>query len=61
MKNAITTLLQSIVKFFDGERIRREENDAYLNEATSIYDLEMRMRSIDQKNSQRTFAGGLAW
>ncbi|WP_099866833.1 DUF3563 family protein [Pararhizobium haloflavum] len=43
MKN----IIQRMNRLFDGSP-RRDRENAYLNGATSIVDLEMRMREIDQ-------------
>lgn len=41
-------------RFFAGDPAREREN-AYLNEATSLVDLEMRMRDIDRGRFRNKF------
>lgn len=50
MKNVLTRMN----RLFNGTP-RREREEAYLNGATSIVDLEMRMREIDRGKFQNRF------
>ena len=44
---AITTYSKRLEDY--GERIERERRDAYLAEATDVYDLEYRIRKLDKQ------------
>lgn len=55
--NALSRIFSAIAALFETESAEIRTRDAYFNEATSIVDLEMRMRDWDKRPAQNRMAG----
>lgn len=59
----MSKFIQLIKALAPSIRYQKDLNDAYLSESTSVYDLERRMRELDQRSRQPSggLASGLSW